>query len=223
MMNDHVSHPHESPAITDIPEDLHGDCTERDDPPTAPGDQAVAAAPAVARDSEGEGGGSGGSPRPNSTNSIPTRRNPMSSDELYFEKDLTGWLGLPRATVRAARQALDIPCPQARGNRGLAYALPDAVRLVEKLGAGMTREEAVAWLRARREGLRERSATVLRSTWRNPRLVRAQLDSGEEIRVRVKDAGEFVPGMPLTVTGEAEYGTWELVPGFNLRAARRAM
>jgi hypothetical protein len=141
---------------------------------------------------------------------------------MYTEVELVEWTGLPRAVLQKNRAALGVPVVS---QRPVAYDAAGALKLLRAVGLEGTDQSILDWLTTRKTARLPRLARVLRSAWRNPRLMRAQITdaSREVIRVRVKDASLFKVGVIVQVV-PGDCHMWLIDPEWDpkkLRQARR--
>lgn len=139
---------------------------------------------------------------------------------MYAETELSEWLDVNRTRVRAVRKELEMEPEQKRPC--VAYSLDQAVDIAEVVLPG-TRQELRAWLEEKKSGRIERVVRVLRTKWRNPKLLKVQVvDSEEVLRVRVKDASRYRTGTVMNVIRGNDQ-VWLIDPDWDPKKRRRAM
>lgn len=107
-------------------------------------------------------------------------------------------------------------------SRPLTYDLAGACALCKLLEVEMPEHRLKEWLAAKKEARRPQEARVLRTKWRNPRLLKARLMTTEEpIRVRVQNAAVFKAGAIIQVLAESEY-MYTLDPDWNPKRRKNA-
>lgn len=138
---------------------------------------------------------------------------------MYSEVELAEWLDVCRSRVRAVRKELELVPEQSRP---VAYSLEQATDIAEAVLPG-DRKKLEEWLREKKGGRIEREVKVLRTKWRNPKLLKVQVVGRKEVlRVRVKDASKFRPGTIMNVIRGNDQ-VWLIDPDWDPKKKRRAM
>jgi hypothetical protein len=136
-----------------------------------------------------------------------------------LEKDLAEWLGVSVQSLHKTRRALGVvPAglrPVRLDEKNLAAMLPavipaaDVPRVMEEF-------------RARAAGRVQKKARVLKTQWRNPKLLRALLlPEGTVVGVRVKNREGWRCNAEIQVIPTSG-AVWEIDPDWNRVAAKRA-
>lgn len=138
---------------------------------------------------------------------------------MYTEVELSEWLDVCRPRVLAVRKELEIEPAQ---KRPVGYSLEQALEIACAVLPG-DRGALRTWLEEKKTGRVEREVKVLRTKWRNPKLLKVQpVDGGEVLRVRVKDASKYRPGTVMNVIRGNDQ-VWLIDPDWDPKKRRRAM
>jgi|GEM_PF-4055058 len=125
----------------------------------------------------------------------------------FSDNDISKFTGISQFQVteqRRAEQRAKRLKPVAR--KPVALDLDGAVALCKALKVEMPEHALREWLESKKNARRPQDATVLRTRWRNPRILKARLKTTKEtIRVRVKKASVFRPGATIQVLRESDY------------------